>query len=479
MRIDFLSTSALRAALMILVGGLLSEALEDHAVGALARQSPGAGQEQQGSVTLTQSAKSGSMGVFPVRFQATVYEVQGPVERLGELSGKGLISQAGTPDNLLAALTQAGKARLLYRFEQPVSLYSTRITVGASEPLVTGSRTTAGGQTVNNIRYQNVGAIVRLTAQAPPVSERKEAPIVTTAVRLSVLTPGEQEVVPGTKAVEIRAVSMELSKALELNRPEVLVAISSNAFSSPRRSMNGTGPGETPATPVAYVIRYEFSPLAPAITGAPEASKPPGLPSGMLETARSTNRLAVQFQASVYKVEAASDRLPKLDVGALERASTPELFLRSLNEAGKPRNLYHIDQTVNVLSDQIMVSTNMPVVTAVTSGPDGKALNSYMSHNMGISVRLSAQAPPREAERETLDVSVAFNLSDDAPSDAELGLGQKCLSFPLISQEHSEPLELGRPRVLLAIGSASATAQIKPFIYVVRHQFGLPTETGH
>jgi hypothetical protein len=479
MRISFLSTPALHSALVFLVGGLLSNALEDRASGALTRQSPGVGPEPPGSVTLTQRVKSSSAGVVPVQFQATVYEVQGPLERLGGLGSAGLISQASTPDTLLAALAQAGKARLLYRFGQPVSLYSTRITVGASEPVVTGTRTIAGGQSVNNISYQNVGFIVRLTAQAAPAAESKEPPIVTAAIKLSVLAPGENEITPGTKEIEMRAVSLELSKALELNRPEVLVAISSNAFSSSRRSMNGARAGETPTTPVAYVIRYEFRPPPPASVGVTEAPKAAGLPPAMLETARSNNKLPLQFQASVYKVEAAGNRLSMLDVTALELARTPELFLRSLNEAGKPRVLYQFDQEVNVLSDQIMTGTNMPVVTAVRSGPDGKALNSYMSHNMGISVRLSAQAPPKEAERKSMDVNVAFNLSDDAPSDTELGLGQKCVSFPLFSQEHSEPLELGRSKVLVAMGSASASAQIKPFIYVVRYQFDLPKEPGH
>jgi hypothetical protein len=473
MRCYFLSTPALRAAVMISVGGLLSDALGSRASGALTRQDPGAGQDRQGSATLAQPVKPGLAGVFPTWFQATVYEVQGPADRLGSLSSKELSSQASTAETLLSALAQTGKARLLYRFDQPVDVYSTRITIGASEPLVTGARTTIGGQTVNSISYQNVGAIVRLSAQANPAAGQNEAPIVSTAVKLSVLTPGEQEIVPGTKAVAIRAVSLELSKALEMNQPQVRVTVSSNAFSSFRGSTAGTRAGETPAAPVAYVMRYEFGPPAPASAGATEAPKQAGrgLPPGMLETARSTNRLPIQFQASVYKVEPAGNRLPRLDVGGLERARTPELFLRSLNEAGKPRVLYQFDQAVNVLSDQIMTGTNMPVVTAVTSGPDGKAINSYTSHNMGVSVRLSAQAPPKEAERETLDVNVGINLSDDAPGGAELGLGQKCLSFPLVSQQHTEPLELGRWRVLLAMGTASANAEVKPFIYVVRYQF--------
>jgi hypothetical protein len=91
---------------------------------------------------------------------------------------------------------------------------------------------------------------------------------------------------------------------------------------------------------------------------------------------------------------------------------------------------------------------------------------------MGVNVRLSAQAPPKETKREGSDVTVSFNLSAEAPGYTELGLGQTCAGFPMISQEHNEPLELGRPRVMLAMGSSSAAEQAKPFVYVVRYQFG-------
>ena len=155
-------------------------------------------------------------------------------------------------------------------------------------------------------------------------------------------------------------------------------------------------------------------------------------------------------------MEAATNRLPTLDFKALERARTPELLLSALYEAGKPRVVYSINQPVNVFSDQIMIRTNKPMVTATRTGRDGEPINSYTDHSMGVSIRISAQPPPREAKREGPDVTVSFNLSAEAPGDTELGLGQKCAGFPMISQEHNEPLELGRPRVILAMGSSSA-----------------------
>ena len=121
-----------------------------------------------------------------------------------------------------------------------------------------------------------------------------------------------------------------------------------------------------------------------------------------------------------------------------------------------------------------MVQTNKEIVTGTRMGRNGEPINSYVSHNMGVSVRLSAQAPPKNAKREGPDVTISFNVSADAPGNTELELGQMAMSFPMISQEHNEPLEPGRPRVMLAMGSSSAAEQAKPFVYVFRYQFGPP-----
>jgi hypothetical protein len=422
-----------------------------------------------------------SAEILSAQYQATVYEVHAAAERLGNLDAKALARQAATSETLLAALAQTGKARLLYRIEQPVNVFSTRIIIGSSEPVISGTRNTTTGGTVNSINYQNVGFIVQLSAHGPPKDQDTAAPIVTSAIKLSVLSAGEKEIAPGQKASVIRAMSLDHSEALELNRPQVLVAISSNAFSSFRRSADGNKAGETPTTPVAYVVRYQFGPpaqgspsgaAAGSIGSAAVESKAGVPPTAASETAPSTNTLSAQFQATVYEVEAATNRLPSLDLKTLESARTPELLLSALNDAGKPRVLYSINQPVNVFSDQVMIMTNKPIVTATRPGSDGEPVNSYTYHNMGVIVRLSAQSPPKEAKREGPDVTISFQVSADAPGNTDIGLGQLVGGFPMISQEHNEPLELGRPRIILAMGSSAAAEHAKPFVYVVHYQFG-------
>jgi uncharacterized membrane protein len=459
---------------------LRSEAQERRALSAATGAGSEAGPSQRARGTPFPPGLEHSADILSAQFQAAVYEVQAPAEQLGRLDEKALTSQAATPEALLSALAQTGKARLLYRVEQPVNVFSASIIVGASEPVITGTRKSVTGETLNSISYQTVGVIVRLSAESPAKDEHGTAPMVTTAIKLSVLSPGEKEIAPDERELVARTVSLDRSEALELNQPRVLLTISSNAFSSFRTSGEGGRGGQTPVTPVAYVIRYQFgSPnqgsgvevVASSAGSSALQTAPAGTATAPSETDRSTNALTAQFQATVCELEAATNRLPTLDAGALARATTPELLLNALSDAGKSRVLYRIDQPVNVFSDEVMIGTNKQVMTSTRMGRDGSPLNSYVGHNMGIRVRLSAQVPPKDAKREGPDVTVSFNVSADAPSNTELGLGQTARSFPMIAFEHNEPLDLGRPRLVLAMGLPTADDRTKPFVYVIQYQF--------
>ena len=432
----------------------------------------------QGRPSPSRAGSQSPAEILLVRFQATAYEVRGPSDQLGRLDAKALTSEAATPEALRSALAQTGKVRLLYRLDQPVNVFSSRTVIGSSEPVLTGTRTTTAGQPVNSISYQNVGFIVGLSAQGRPDDRGPAAPMVTAAFKLSVLHPGEKEIGPDQRESVARVVSLDHSAAFEPNRPHVVLAISSNTLSSFRRSAEENSRTETPTAPVAYVVRYEFgSPSQERASGAgisPAAREAgPGGPAEALP-ATSTNTLTAQFQATIYEVETVTNRLPTAAIEGLERARTPEQLLLALNDVGSPRVLYRLDQPVNVFGDQVMIQTNKPMVTGTRSGRDGQPVNSYVSHRQGIRVQLSAQAPPIAAKRPGPDVTISFNVATDAPGYTDFGSGQMARSFPMVSQEHNEPLEPGRPRLMVAMGSPSMAEAAKPFIYVVWYRFDLP-----
>jgi hypothetical protein len=421
--------------------------------------------------------------ILSAQFQATVYELQAPAERIGSLDEKTLATQAATPETLLSVLARTGKTRVLYRVDQPVNVFSAMSMIGSSEPVVAGTRTTARTNTINLIRYQNVGLIVRLSAQPPANSQSNPTPNVDMAVQLSVLYPGEKEVAPGQKEMVARSVSLKHSETLALNQPRALLAVSSNVLSRSRNPANGAGKTETPVAPIAYVIRYQFSPViggsdTAAATDSLSTSVSATMPLKRVatdpETGEPVNTLTARFQATVYEVDAATNGLPALGLQALASAATPELAAKALSGAGPSKVLYHIDQPVNVFGDVVQVMTDKPMTVATRKDLSGTPVNSYTYHKMGVRFTFFAKSPPKDAGRQGPDVLVSFNMSADSPSKTELGTGRSGAAFCTISQEHNEPLKLGRARVLLAAGSPSAAGPATPFAYIVRYEFDAP-----
>jgi hypothetical protein len=181
-------------------------------------------------------------GPLPAHFQATIYEVEAPVGRMDSVDAKALEKQAGTAEGLLNALSKVGAARILYRFDQPVNVVSQKLFMGKSEPLVTSTRLSPSGQTINSVTYQQIGAAVSLSAPAV----RDKHPAVTVAVELSVMGRTGVEVVPDAKLPAIRTVSTAHQSALEFGQPRVILAGDSASL-------------DQKASPVLYVIRYLFN----------------------------------------------------------------------------------------------------------------------------------------------------------------------------------------------------------------------------
>jgi len=184
--------------------------------------------------------------VLPAHFQATVYEVQAYSNRLSSIDGKSLAKQAGSADSLLKALSAYGPAKVLYRFDQPVNVFSESLTLGSREPVVMGSRTSQRGEAINTVTYQQVGAIIRLSGRIPPKETRRQGPDVTLSAELAVLGNSDVEMIPGRKATFTRNLSIDHTEELAYGQPRVMLAVSSTATDQ-----------QQPAT--LYVIRYLFN----------------------------------------------------------------------------------------------------------------------------------------------------------------------------------------------------------------------------
>ena len=101
------------------------------------------------------------------------------------------------------------------------------------------------------------------------------------------------------------------------------------------------------------------------------------------------------------------------------------------------------------------------------------AINSIAQRNVGVIIQLSA-VPPTEGDYRQPTVVMSVNFSALTPSDTEIGAGQKASAMRNIKLEHSEPLEFGRPLVMLAVNSSSVVEQVTPAVYVIRYLFSRP-----
>ena len=188
--------------------------------------------------------------IAPARFEATVYEVQVPENRLAELDAQALAAKAGNAEDLRKALADFGPTKVLYKVDQPVNLYSESIVIGSRVPFVTNSRATEAGGVVNTIQYQQVGVIFQITAALPPKESKRKGLDVRLNTELSAMVDSPVAISPGAKAVTIRSVSFSQSQSLQYGRP--IVALN---LASPAR--------DEKAPPVAYVIRYVFTEVKP------------------------------------------------------------------------------------------------------------------------------------------------------------------------------------------------------------------------
>lgn len=186
--------------------------------------------------------------IAPARFEATVYEVQIPGDRIADLEAPTLEAKASTVQGLGKALQSFGSPKVLYKIDQVVNLYAESITLGTSEPMVTGSRRMDSGSAINSITYQQVGLIVNLSASSPPKDPPGKDLAVQVKFELSALAESGVELAPQVRANSIRSVQLSHSETPRFGNPVVLLNVC---------ALSGSDQA------VAYVIRYRFSESKP------------------------------------------------------------------------------------------------------------------------------------------------------------------------------------------------------------------------
>jgi type II secretory pathway component GspD/PulD (secretin) len=129
-------------------------------------------------------------------------------------------------------------------------LFSENIMIGSREPVVTATRKTTTGQSINTVQYQQVGLIVGISASQPPKDSGRKALDVQVRTEVSSLGEGGPEIAPGVKGVRTRSVSINHTATLQYGRPLVM--------------LNVTYPtGDEKGSATAFVMRTVFSEVKP------------------------------------------------------------------------------------------------------------------------------------------------------------------------------------------------------------------------
>jgi hypothetical protein len=188
--------------------------------------------------------------IAPARFEATAYEVLVPADRAGKLDGAALTDKAADPDDLRKALAEFGPTRILYRVDQPVNLYSENIMIGSREPMVTATRKTDTGQSINTVQYRQVGLIVNISAGPPPKDSDRKGLDVRMKIELAAIGQSAVEMSPQARAAVVRNVAIDHSESLRFGRPFVMLNVT-----YPQADEKGSA--------VVYVIRGLFNEAKP------------------------------------------------------------------------------------------------------------------------------------------------------------------------------------------------------------------------
>jgi hypothetical protein len=170
----------------------------------------------------------------PARFEATIYEVRVPEDRIASLDARSLEAKAGTAQSLTKALAEFGQTKVRYKVDQTVNLFRDRITLADNEPMATGPRT------------QKVGLIIELSASAPASDGKRKVPNTLVVLCLKEPDDGSFELPPGVGIKPVRIISLRHSEVPRFGQPCVQLNVSA-------------GTSEPAAQATAYVVRYVFS----------------------------------------------------------------------------------------------------------------------------------------------------------------------------------------------------------------------------
>jgi hypothetical protein len=206
---------------------------------------PANGAGPSSNFTMRSRASSGSQArppapteAAPARFEATVYEVRVPEDRIASLDARSLEAKAGTAQALTKALGEFGQTKVRYKVDQTVNLFRDTITLADNGPMVTGPR------------IQNVGLRIDISASTPVSDGKRKVPNTQVVFHLAALDDSSFGLASNLRFKPVRIINLRHSEVPRFGQPCVQLNVSA-------------GTSEPAAQATAYVVRYVFSETGP------------------------------------------------------------------------------------------------------------------------------------------------------------------------------------------------------------------------
>lgn len=186
--------------------------------------------------------------VASVRFEATVYEVQVPENRIAELDAQVFEAHAATQQNLARLLEDFGETKALYKVDKVINIYGDSIVLETMRPVITGGSVRRSEQSANTnpVTYISSGLRVNVAAGELRRPVQLEGVCLQVIFQLTYMTDSSAK----DKSGRMLNVQLSQSEKLKFGKPSVLLNVITQS-------------GVDDAKPETYVIYYVFKEIKP------------------------------------------------------------------------------------------------------------------------------------------------------------------------------------------------------------------------
>jgi hypothetical protein len=186
---------------------------------------------------------------------------------------------------------------------------------------------------------------------------------------------------------------------------------------------------------------------------------------------------SVRFEATVFQVELAPERMAELDVKTLTaEASSPVKLAQALQKLGDTKVLYRIDQRVTAdggRQGKIEISQDTPYATMAQKAAGGDTPAAIARQHVGASFELFA-VTSEGVPSSRVQATVKIDLSTMSDSNLKAGGETTAPTFWHISQSYGGPTDLGKPIVLVSADGSRGGGSSKSVAFVTLLQLSPP-----